>query len=265
MTPNMETIEFKSKQALRLELESFQGPFDLLLHLIKQMKVDINDIPMSEITAQYMVYLKSMQELALDQVGDYLVMAATLLEIKSRLLLPIEPDQQLDGDYEAGDPRQALVQQLLLYQQFQEVSTALEVKQTQRAALYSREVEDLSDYQQFIPLQSNELSLERLVQAMQEALQRELLRTPKEKQIHHDPQTVEQKMEEIMLRLEQVSLDERLTFQQLMQQGTKRELITVFMAVLELVRKQFVIFFQTEPLAPIEIQKVEVVSLDGID
>ena len=133
-----------SNTELKLELAAFQGPFDLLLHLIRQMKVDINDIPMSEITSQYLSYLHSIQEFQLDVAGDYLVMAATLLEIKSRLLLPIEPDPELDGDYEADDPRQVLVQQLLLYQQFQDISTALELKQIERAKLYTRPSEDLS-------------------------------------------------------------------------------------------------------------------------
>lgn len=136
-----------SSNELKLELDAFQGPFDLLLHLIKQMKVDINDIPMSEITSQYLAYLHSMKEFQLDIAGDYLVMAATLLEIKSRLLLPIEPEPDLEGDYEPEDPRQVLVQQLLLYQQFQDVATALEIKQVERAELYTRPSEDLSGMQ----------------------------------------------------------------------------------------------------------------------
>ena len=93
----------KDKQQLKLQLASFQGPFDLLLHLIKQMKVDINDIPMAEITSQYLAYLHSMQELELDQAGDYLVMAATLLEIKSRLLLPIRYVPSCRIHHDMGD------------------------------------------------------------------------------------------------------------------------------------------------------------------
>ena len=254
-----------AQTALRLELASFQGPFDLLLHLIKQMKVDINDIPMTEITTQYMQYLKSMQALELDQAGDYLVMAATLLEIKSRLLLPIEPEVELEGDYEPSDPRQVLVQQLLLYQQFQDLSSALEIKQLERSALYSREAEDLSDYQQFVPLPEGEVTMAQLVDSMQLALQRELARAPKEKQIHHDPMTVEQKMDAILERLATLESQERVTFEQLVSQGSRSEIITTFMAVLELVRKQFVVFFQAAALQPIEIQKVGEQQVNGID
>ena len=81
-----------SSQALTIRLTAFEGPFDLLLHLIKELEVDINDIPMAQVTDQYLAYVHQMQPLDLDLIGDYLVMAATLLEIKSRLLIPIEPD-----------------------------------------------------------------------------------------------------------------------------------------------------------------------------
>ncbi|MCW6682095.1 segregation/condensation protein A [Aerococcaceae bacterium NML160702] len=240
-------------KTLKLELEAFQGPFDLLLHLIKQMKVDINDIPMREITAQYMVYLRAMQQLELDIVGDYLVMAATLVEIKSRLLLPIEPDGELEDDYEPGDPRQILVQQLLLYQQFQDISSVLETKQEARARLFSRPAEDLSDYQSFIPLEEGELTTVDLAQTMFFVLQKEMQRAPKEKEIHHDPMTVSQKMDSILDVLQDST--RRIAFSELIEYGTRHEIITTFMAVLELVRKQVVVFYQEKVMDPIEIQR----------
>ncbi|MGO1822373.1 MAG: segregation and condensation protein A, partial [Ruoffia tabacinasalis] len=151
---------------LRIELESFQGPFDLLLHLIKQMEVDINDIPMTEITNQYIKYIEAMNKLELDIIGEYLVMAATLLEIKSNILLPIEPSPDYEEDYDEGDPRDILVQQLLLYQQFQTVATQLQIKQDERARLFSRQMADLSSYQEFVPLDEDALSLTDLAEAM---------------------------------------------------------------------------------------------------
>ena len=244
-----------SNTELKLELAAFQGPFDLLLHLIRQMKVDINDIPMSEITSQYLSYLHSIQEFQLDVAGDYLVMAATLLEIKSRLLLPIEPDPELDGDYEADDPRQVLVQQLLLYQQFQDISTALELKQIERAKLYTRPSEDLSKMQQFVPLDEGDMSLQQLSEAMALTLQRELERTPKQKEIIHDPMTVSQKMDDILLLLSALEGHTPIHFNDLTGQHSRHEIITTFMAMLELVRKKAIIFNQSGALAPIEIQK----------
>lgn len=246
-----------SNNELKLELDAFQGPFDLLLHLIKQMKVDINDIPMSEITSQYLAYLHSMKEFQLDIAGDYLVMAATLLEIKSRLLLPIEPEPDLEEDYEPEDPRQVLVQQLLLYQQFQDVATALEIKQVERAELYTRPSEDLSGMQTFVPLDEGDITLDQLTAAMALALQKELERVPKQKEINHDPLTVSEKMDEILSIIN--TLDERnsIEFSDLLNGGNRHEVITTFMAMLELVRKQAIIFKQTMALAPINILKAE--------
>lgn len=240
------------RPVLELHVGEFNGPFDLLLHLIKQLKIDIYDIPMTEITTQYMAYLDSMQALQLDIAAEYLVMAATLIEIKARLLLPIEPEQEFDDHYE-GDPRQILVQQLLLYQQFQEVTVLLEAKQVDRALQFGRQAEDLSDYQEALPLQDGEISLDRLVQAMQEAMKREQLRVPLQKEIHHDPVTVEQKMEEIMMSLEQLPIGERLAFDSFYHNASRSLIITTFMAMLELVRKQRIMFYQAHHLAPIEL------------
>lgn len=243
-----------TNEILKLELEAFQGPFDLLLHLIKELKVDINDIPMREITEQYMLYLRGMQQLQLDVAGEYLVMAATLLEIKSRMLLPIEPVDDLESDYE-GDPREILVQQLLMYQQFQQVATALEMKEAKRAHLYTRPPEDLTQYEMAIPLGDNEVSLEQLAEAFSLALQRELERAPKQREIEHEPLTVSQKIDEILTLIGTTS--KRLTFESLLKSKSKQELITTFMAILEMVRKHTVVFYQAAALAPIEIKRVE--------
>lgn len=242
-----------TKEILKLELEAFQGPFDLLLHLIKELKVDINDIPMTEITEQYIAYIKSMQELELDIAGEYLVMAATLLEIKSRMLLPIEPIEDIDSEYE-GDPREILVQQLLMYQQFQQVATALEIKEANRSHLFTRPAEDLSKYQSAIPLPENEISLAQLADAFSLALQRELARAPKERQIEHDPLTVEQKIAEIRTIIQ--TKRGKIKFSTLLNSHSRHEIITTFMAVLEMVRKQSIVFYQEEALAPITIKAV---------
>lgn len=242
-----------SNESLKLELEAFQGPFDLLLHLIKELKVDLNDIPMAPITEQYMAYLKNMHELELNIAGEYLVMAATLLEIKARMLLPIEPIENMDSDYE-GDPRDILVQQLLMYQQFQHVATALEIREEQRAKRYMRPVEPLGHYQVKVPLMDGELSLNQLANAFMSALQKEQARIPQERHIEHDPLTVSQKIEEIQQLL--LHHQERVPFNTLLSKRTRHEIITTFMAVLEMVRKHSLIFFQEYANAPILIQRV---------
>ena len=106
-----------------VELESFHGPLDLLLHLVKKNEVDVLDIPIAAVTEQFLAYLQVMQELDLDLAGEFVVMAATLMEIKSRMLLPHEEhEEEEDGD----DPRRELVKQLLEYRRFKDAAAALE-------------------------------------------------------------------------------------------------------------------------------------------
>ena len=128
--------EMKNGSAVR-ELDQFEGPLDLLLHLIKQNEMDIYDIQVAEITSQYIDYLHQMQDLRLDIAGEYLVIAATLLNIKSKMLLPVEQEQQVEEDY--VDPREDLVQQLVSHQLYQEVAAKFHVMEKQRMELFSRE------------------------------------------------------------------------------------------------------------------------------
>ncbi|MBG9979838.1 segregation/condensation protein A [Facklamia sp. DSM 111018] len=238
---------------LNLNLTAFQGPFDLLLHLIKRMEIDINDIPMREITQQYLKYIQSMSQLNLDVIGDYLVMAASLLEIKSRLLIPIEPEQMDDDEFNE-DPRKVLVQQLLIYQQFQNVADALEEKQDQRSKIYSKTPSDLSHYQSFVPLEEGELTLSDLSHSMLQVLQRELERIPKERKIKHDQVSVTEKIHEIRQSFQKIPLGEKLEFNDLLSNPSRPEIIATFMALLELVRKQELIFQQTHNLGNIYIK-----------
>src|SRR5437762_13665315 len=106
----------------QVKLEVFEGPLDLLLHLIKREEVDIYDIPVARITDQYLKMVDMMQDMNLDVAGEYLVMAATLMHLKSRLLLP---PSETDADEPEDDPRTELVQQLLEYQRYREVALAL--------------------------------------------------------------------------------------------------------------------------------------------
>ena len=114
-----------ASDSYNVKIPAFEGPFDLLLHLIKENKVDIYDIPIAVITGQYLQYLEMMEELDLDMAGDFLVMAATLIHIKSRMLLPV--DEEAPGE-EQEDPRLELIQRLLEYQTFKDVSLGLREK-----------------------------------------------------------------------------------------------------------------------------------------
>ena len=254
-----------SEIGLNLELEAFQGPFDLLLHLIKELEVDINDIPMREITSQYLAYIHQMQELQLDIVGDYLVMAASLLEIKSRLLLPIEPNPNLEDDYEGQDPRQDLVQQLLLYQQFQTVAGQLNEYQEQRQLLLTKEAHDLSQYQTKVPLELGQISIEGLAKAMQLALAKFEDRQPKLRQIHTESVTVEEKVSYIRQLFKQLKVGQEIDFIDCVTQANPSELIATFMAMLEMVRKQELILSQDFLKGPIKISRKEGMQVNVSD
>ena len=162
--------------ALDIKLTSFQGPLDLLLHLIEKAEVDIYDIPVVAITDQYMDYLYVMQELQLDVASEFLVMAATLLAIKSKLLLPRREEQDLSEllegfDYEEEDPRIELVQRLLEYKKFKSIADDLREKEIEQSKVYTRPAEDLSRYlsqEEENPVK--DVTLYDLVEALQKGL-----------------------------------------------------------------------------------------------
>ena len=120
-----------------LVLNDFSGPLDLLWHLIRTNEVDIYDIPIAEITAQYLDYLHQMQDLALDVAGDYFVMAANLMVLKSRLLLP-QPEPETMAPDDAPDPRADLVAQLLTYQVYQEAAKDLKAREAKPPQAYAK-------------------------------------------------------------------------------------------------------------------------------
>lgn len=241
-------------QSLQLTLDAFQGPFDLLLHLIRENDIDINDIPMADITSQYLAYINSQSDISLDQMGDYLVMAATLLEIKSRILLPIEQTDPLEVE-EEGDPRENLVQQLLLYQQFQSVAESLSEMEGDRHQMIARPQTDLSDYQESVPLVEGEVNLNQLVQAFETALWRMQERQPLEREVAHDTITVGEKITLINDYFEEKGPKARALLSDFVRVNSRQEIITTFMAMLELVRKQYLLFAQDQLAGPIYLRK----------
>jgi segregation and condensation protein A len=135
------------KTVLKIKLESFEGPLDLLLHLIQKAEVDIYDIPISQITDQYIAYLDTVEDAQLEVASEFLVMAATLLEIKSRMLLPKPPPIETEWDeLEMEDPRKELVERLLEYKRFKDLAETLREREVERSLIFTREPMDLSSY-----------------------------------------------------------------------------------------------------------------------
>ncbi|MBU5364461.1 segregation/condensation protein A [Enterococcus devriesei] len=241
-------------ESISLKLDVFEGPLDLLLHLIQQLEIDIYDIPIADVTEQYMNFIHTMKTLELEVAGEYLVMAATLMSIKSQMLLP---KQELDFEYEeeeGEDPREALVQQLLEYRKYKYAASVLSEKEQERSLFYTKAPMDLSDYEEeILPLPQNQLNTIDLFLALHDVLQRKKRNQPVETTVTTETITVDQKVAEIGSRLEKLSEDEGLTLESFFVQYTKDEVITTFMALLELMKKGQATAKQAETYAPILI------------
>ncbi|CAJ1175075.1 segregation and condensation protein A [Companilactobacillus nantensis] len=223
-------------QKLNLVLTDFEGPIDLLLHLIKESKVDIYDIPIAQITQQYIDYLNSMKVLELDIAGDYLVMASTLMSIKSKMLLPQAPDE-IDDEFEADDPRDELVSQLLTYQTYKRVAAYFEEKEQVRKQQFDKEVSlPTKQLEQF--LEPGSVVLDDLASTYAELLREKKNRIPETETIENETLSIEDATKNIMSELQSVR---KTTFKALLKlHDNIEEIVTDFMAILELASKQLV-------------------------
>jgi segregation and condensation protein A len=213
-----------------IKLPAFEGPLDLLLHLIKENKIDIYDIPISFITGQYLEYIEMMKELSLDIAGEFIVMAATLIHIKSRMLLPLDEEA---GEEEKDDPRLELVQRLLDYQTFKEAATILREKEDEAHQLFGREaVEDEEGKGEEAPeLSLFDLNIFDLLGAFKKVLDSA---PPEVRTITRETLTVKDRMVVVMDMLEN---SESIRFEDIFQENvTRSQLIVTFLALLELLR-----------------------------
>jgi segregation and condensation protein A len=229
------------RDSYRVRLEIFEGPLDLLLYLIKKDEIDIYDIPIARITEQYLAYLELMQELDISVAGDFLVMASTLIYIKSKMLLPPEP--KVDGEEDLGeDPRAELIERLLEYQKFKSASQMLYSRGEIESACYTRG-----------PLETDSSNPEvsttlfDLLRVFREVLKR--AEAEIEMEIARDEMTIAEKLAQIHAMLEE---RERINVRELFEMSrSKRELIITFLALLELVKEWKIYLTQDEPFGEI--------------
>ncbi|GAB5045844.1 segregation and condensation protein A [Thermodesulfovibrio sp. TK110] len=223
---------------IQVNLPIFEGPLDLLLHLIKQNKIDIYDIPIALITKQYLKYLELMKELDLEIASEFLVMAATLIYIKSKMLLPEqEPEEE--------DPRKELVEQLVEYQNFKEASKILKERYEVWSLAFSRNTSNQEEF--FL----EELSVFDLLQALRKIIDKPQPRiyVPKE------TIKVEEKIEQILNLLK---LKKSIAFYEIFENNTSRlEIIVSFLALLELIRLRIARAYQEKPFGEILINLEE--------
>ncbi|HVM60132.1 MAG TPA: segregation/condensation protein A [Verrucomicrobiae bacterium] len=236
----------------KVKLEVFEGPLDLLLYLIKKEEVDIYDIPIERITNQYMEYLSIMQLLNLEVAGEFLVMAATLMYIKSRMLLPA--DQQItDTEAEEGeDPRWELIRQLVEYKKFKDAGLQLGQREEQQANIFSRSGAAVGiEVDKDIPLA--EVSIFDLINAFNDVLKKATAREDF-REIMEEKFTVSDKIEEILYTLRDRS---EMIFSELFAAASSRaEVVVTFLALLELIRLKRLKVRQTEAFGEIRVLKV---------
>ena len=247
----MEQPEFESiLEAYPVRLQNFEGPLDLLLHLIKKHEVDIYDIPIALITHQYLEYIDMMQELNLDVAGEFLVMAATLIHIKSRTLLPRPDPTQEDP---AEDPREALIRRLLEHQKFKAAAELLHERETLRSAQWTRPDGRVAAIAGEPPEPEIEVDLFSLISAFRSVIERSRQRPPV--YLPGEQISIETRIEQLLLKL---SESEACGFEDLFADvQTRAGMIVTFLAMLEMIRLKLIRVYQTAATGPIRVYKRE--------
>jgi segregation and condensation protein A len=239
------------EEIYNIKIPVFEGPLDLLLHLIRENKIDIYDIPIALITHQYLQYIKMMKELNLDIAGEFLVMAATLIHIKSRMLLP--PDEEAPEEQE--DPRRELVQRLLEYEAYKEAALGLRKREDEWTRVFQREpLSDSDEEDEAIYL--SDVNLFDLLEAFKKILD---TAPPEVATITKETLTVKDKM---FLIMEMLEGQETIRFEDIFKNGiTRTQLIVTFIALLELIRLGLIRAHQEKEFGNIWVIKQNVVDL----
>ena len=237
----------ESSGALKVTLPSFHGPLDLLLHLIKHHKIDIYDIPIALITEQYNGYLDAMEELSLDVAADYIYMAALLIHIKSKMLLPHDEEAEIE------DPRQELVDRLLEYQRFKAVAESFAELDVLRMGVWPRPATPIpgTDASE---IDMSEVGLFDLIDAFRSALNRYKKNHPQASELKRMVHKISDKMRELYTTLQEKS---PIRLQWFLEGRDRNELIAIFLTTLELVRLGGISLKQSQNFGEILIGKTE--------
>jgi len=247
-----EPTEFESSpDAYRVKLDRFEGPLDLLLHLIRKSEVHIYDIPVADITEQYLAYITLMEELNLDVAGEFLVMAATLIHIKSKMLLP-RPETAQESLLDEEDPRDELVRRLLEHQKFKQAADALHDRETARSAQFTRPDSRVAD----AVSDDYEPELEVDLFSLLAAFKGVLTRASRRSQMVLPPEqiSIEDRMHQLLDRLSET---QACGFEDLFEDGdgSRSFMIVTFLALLEMIRLKLIRVFQSGGFGAIRVYK----------
>jgi len=235
----------------KVKFEVFEGPLDLLLYLIKKEEVDIYEVNLTRLATQFIEYIDTMRLLDLEIAGEFLVMASTLMYIKSRELLPVDQQVQVEGDEEGEDPRWELIRQLVEYKKFKDAAAQLQALEIARENTFPR-LPIKPEFETDRPAAKAEVSIFDLLNAVNTVLQR-FTKRDDPRDIFEDKWTVSEKIELVMKAITERG---RVTFSELFAQAaTRSEVVCTFLALLELIRLKQLVCAQPEPFAEIEITR----------
>ena len=238
----------------KVKFEVFEGPLDLLLYLIKKEEVDIYSVNLTKLATQFIEYIEMMREFDLEIAGEFLVMASTLMYIKSRELLPVEQQAVVEDEETGEDPRWELIRQLVEYKKFKDAAAQLQTLETRQEGIFPR-VPGKLEFEYDAPAPKPDVSIFDLLNAVNVVLKR-FEKRDTARDIFEDKWTVSEKIEYIIRVL---TSRETLRFSELFEDATSRsEVVCTFLALLELIRLKQLVCSQAAEFAEIEIRRAPV-------
>lgn len=223
----------------KIMINEFEGPMDLLLHLIKKSEVNIYDISIEEITKQYLDYISAMEQLDLDIASEYLIMAAELIEIKSAMLLP-KPVVEDDDEYEE-DPKEKLIARLLEYKKYKEMTSEFKKLEEERKEIYTKETSDLNEYRQDGVVDLGDIDLNSLLDAFSKFLERKKLEEPLNTKVTKKEYSISERSSEIKNILKK---KKKVNFEELFERYNKDYVVVTFLSILTMAKKQELVITQ---------------------
>jgi segregation and condensation protein A len=234
----------------KVKFEVFEGPLDLLLYLIKKQEVDIYEVNLTSLATQFIEYIETMRMLDLEIAGEFLVMAATLMYIKSRELLPVDQQAQIEDEEEGEDPRWELIRQLVEYKKFKDAAAQLQTLEAQQENIFPRTPGKL-EFESAAAPPKPDVSIFDLINAVNVVLQRIAQKEASSREIFEDKWTVSEKIEMVMKLIGERT---QLKFSELFADATSRtEVVVTFLALLELIRLKQIVCAQPEAFGEIEL------------
>lgn len=223
---------------IKFKIDEFEGPLDLLLHLIKESKMDIFNIEIEKITEQYISFINEQEKMNLEVASEYLILASELIEIKSKMLLP---NSKIDSDFEEEDPREDLVQRLIEYQTYKDITKLLEEKELLRRDIHTKIPENISNYIDESITINSDVTLDDLVVAFKKFLERKKESRPLHTKVTKNEISVSSRRREISKLL---TSKKRVSFFELFPILSKQYVVATFLAVLEMAKSKELIIKQ---------------------